>query len=77
MGDESQSGAADLPAAAPEPRADLAAFERRLKRVEFGAYVATMASAAMAIVAIGGAIRQVGEVRNTQREATAYQAFDS
>lgn len=36
-----------------------------------------MASAALAIVAVSGAVWQVGEARNTQREATAYQAFDS
>lgn len=70
MGDETEANAA-------APRPSLAEFEQRLKRAEFGAYVATMASAAMAIVALGGAIWQVGESRNTQREATAYQAFDS
>jgi hypothetical protein len=52
-------------------------FERRLRRAELGAYVATMVSTMVAVVAIIGAVRQMGEARKIEREATAYEAFDA
>ena len=77
MGDESQC-AIVCPRSAPDIARRFAEFERTAEACGVWRLCRHHGlGGRWRFVAIGGAIWQVGEVRNTQREATAYQAFDS